>query len=219
MPTITLRPTALLPEAGDAVGGWNDHNSVRPPASHTYVADDSDATWYFASTFQWGHIALEMGTFSFPANSQIRSVTPRIKYKTGWSSNGSSWNGFGIRLYGVEALSSLSQTADAIWTVNGTTHTTKPGGGAWTQADIDNIQWIGKIPAYHSTATGQIYEAYILVEYNLNPGVTNIKAEATSLPTTLTNTAQPTITWTYTDPEADAQERFIVKVFGPYTST
>jgi hypothetical protein len=81
-------------------------------------------------------------------------------------------------------------------------------GAPFTQADIDDLRLFTYIIGTSTRA--YVYETYIDVLYNEAPVAT---VTAPTEGGSITTTTRPTITWTYSDPEGDAQERYRVKIF------
>ena len=202
--TTTLRPDGVAVNAA----GWTVAYSGSPPSPNTLeraAADDSDNTWAQVLGFPTSGLTLEftMGTFSFPALAQIRSVTPRVR-----QAGGSFTQNMVVRASGQLAPnSSFGPGGGVLQTFTGATLTTSPDGDAWTQADIDSLQF-GYYTSNLDSQVIQVEEAYIDVAYNRAPTVSSVTPSGT-----ITTTAQPTIGWAFSDLDGDAQERFRVKVY------
>lgn len=203
MGTATLRPDGVETSAGWTIGGGAASHNVA--TSDDNVATYSDGTG--ATTLQQLH--LRLGTFALPALSQIRSITPRIKASDAdlkelyWQALQHGF--FAGGAVGTPA-NSTTLTAVAVTYIGAAAGRTKPDGTTWTQADIDALGvYIRKL---NTGADPRIYEVYVDVVYNEAPIAT-----VTTPADPTTDTTKPFVTWAYSDPESDAQERYYVKIF------
>lgn len=192
-----LRPNGSTPSGTTAIGGG-------AASLHAAMADDLDAT--YAQTAGGAFIYLDMTTVTIPALAIIKSVTPRVR--AGHPVVNNSGVRFSVNLGSntSPANQPMAATAGVIYSFTGASLSTRPGGGAWTQADIDAVRLM--VDTMYVSYTGNWYEGYLDVAYNQAPVAT-----PTAPSGAVTTTSQPTVTWTYSDPEADAQERYRVKVF------
>lgn len=139
-----------------------------------------------------------------PSLAVVKSVTFRARLSAPVLGNaiirGSAYPGSGTN--------DTVAVVTAINTYTGTTQAARYDGVPWTGADISFLQqevW----PQFGATINW--YEAYADVVFNQAPVATP------TLPTGTITTPIPTITWTYSDPEGDAQDRYWVKVFDAAT--
>jgi hypothetical protein len=196
--TATLRPNGTVQTFGTVVGA---------ASGHAALSDNSDASYIDIPLDEY-----DMATTAFPAGSQIRSVTQRLRYLA----NDAFFTTAMVLSHRVGASGTVSPNTSVpnsavITTNSGAARTVNPDGNPWTQADIDGLHFIlTALNSNSSIYTTRAHEAYIDVLYNERPtAVVTAPAEGGSV----TTTTQPTVTWTYADPEADAQERYRVKVF------
>lgn len=210
MATVVLRPNVDV----SLPAGW----TVLPSGTAWAATDDEPAvdTSYaqHGTGTETAQLKLGFTTTVVPALAQIRSVA--FRYRVALPSYVAGDNvqyradivAGGVGLL-ADTLNAGTVTA-AIATVAGAARTTNPQGQPWTQTDIDTLEaWL----YYHSGAVGnrtfRAYELYADVVTNLAPVATVTgPAEAGTV-----TASRPAVTWTYTDTEADAQERYQVKVF------
>lgn len=212
---MAVAPVVLRPNADVSVpAGW----TVAPSGTAWDATNDepaADASYAQHGTgTETAPLRLGFATFAFPALSQIRAVTFRYRvalpsYLAGDDVVYRTQMQVGATAVVADALVAGTVTA-AIQTLTGAARTANPSGGAWTQTDIDALELA---LAYLSGATGnrtfRLYEAYADVLYNEAPVATvTAPAEGGTAATT-----RPTVSWTYTDPESDVQERYRIKVF------
>lgn len=212
---MAVAPVVLRPNVDVALPtGW----TVSPSGTAAAATDDEPAvdTTYAQHGTGTETAALRLGltTFALPALSQIRSVTFRYRVALPSYLAGDNVIYRGSHRVGATSVVSDSLVAGtvtaAIQTLTGAARTANPSGGAWTQADIDALE---VELAYFSGTVGnrtfRLYEAYADVSHNEAPvAVVTAPAEGGTAATT-----RPTVSWTYTDPESDVQERYRVKVF------
>lgn len=194
MATTTLIPNGTVSSSGPSFITIEGGSAT----VHAALSDNSDATDVNMGV-SWVAL-LDLSTFSFPALSQIRSVTPRLRTNTAY--------GF-IQLRDVsgntKTANNVAVVGSTVITYTGAAEPTNFAGAAWTQADIDALRvaiWNGP------TFTGRYHDIFVDVVYNEAPVVSAITPSGT-----YTLGAQPGISWTYVDPEADAQERYRVKIY------
>lgn len=202
MATVTLRPNATV--QSDSLGA--SLQIIGGAAScHAATSDDSDATYlsHSNSVPNVHRLALGFGTTTLPALAIVKTVTPRLRWGKAGGTNASF--SFGVRVSGG-TVQNIATYLNADVTVHTDTYgalTTNPSGTAWSQADIDGLEAVIDASGWYYA-----YEAYFDVVTNEAPVVSAITPSGT-----LTTTARPTIGWTYSDPETDAQERFRVKIY------
>lgn len=173
------------------------------------LSDDSDAT--YASGNDADELLIGFGTFSLPSLAQVRAITPRIRMRTpipaGGSENYSVEDGSSnVYAAGVIAHSATLATYTGVSATDGPGPTGDGTGNEWPQADLNAIQMrFSNFGAFGPTS--DLVEVYLDVLYNLRPTAT------VTAPTGNQSTNRPTVTWTYSDPEGDIQQYFIVKIF------
>ncbi len=209
MATVTLNPD------GTGTGSYTSGTPTTVGGAgsiHATLADVSDATYIAIDGPPNGvtdSIKILFSSFTFPSLSQIRSVTGFYRSN---ATEALDRLQVGLLDNGTASLIHLLQTT-AITDKQGTdTHSTALDGSLWTQARVDAIEmaFTGIADTNGNASLINLYKAYINVVYNEVPVVT------VTGPTeggTVTNTTRPTITWTFTDPENDTQERYQVKIF------
>lgn len=201
---MTLRPDGTI-EAGanwSIGGGAGSH--------HAAQSDNADGTYSQQSApGSYDFLNLDLATFAFPALSQIRTVTWRVRcsypgYVAGDTVHLNVWLDDGVTI-----------SADPLWvtttttTVGGPAKALTPGGAAWTQAMIDRITLGYRAGGGSGSVTSfRVYESYLDVVYNEAPVAT-----VTGPTGTVTTTSTPDVTWTFSDPEGDAPERWQAKIF------
>lgn len=196
MGTAVLRPNGTVSSTGwTIIGGSATH--------HAAHSDNSDAT-YSQKTAGQELLRTNFDNISLPFNAQIRSVTFRIRM------NGASptdeikiiqYDDFGANRVIVDGLAHTN-----INTLTTLPYATSADGLPWDAQFVNAIE----LSYERKSGTIRVYEAYIDVLYNEEPVAT---VTAPTEGSSVTDTTRPTITWTYADPEADAQERYIVKIF------
>lgn len=206
MGTATLRPDGTTASSFVLGGGAG--------SAHAATNDDADATYLQPiNTLSLSTAAqLTLGTTALPAGSQVRSLTARIRHRK-YSSDGARMTRVLLRQPGIGdpgGVAEVNGTAGAIVTSSGPPAVTQANGALWDQAAIDALtlyveQWLQS-----SGTPNRIYELYVDVVYNEVPVVTVTGPAEGS---TITDDSQPAVTWTYSDPEGDPQERVRVKVF------
>lgn len=209
MASVRLRPNATIASSVDGVSII----LVGAAAYHTALSDSSDASYARSiGSGGGGSVLVGFDDLTLPVLAQVRSVQASIRHNniTGgltrteafMSLQDTSNNGL-ITRYQPASTGTIVTSASTLRTTNLYT------GAAWTDADIDNIR--GYFQGYCEPSSGEtrIYEAYIDVIYNEAPVcVVTGPVEGS----TLTDTSQPTVTWTYTDPESDIQERYQIQI-------
>lgn len=214
MGTVTLRPNGVASEDGNFanIGGAGSKQAATSDNSDSTYLQHSPGAITGNGTDQYpAQINLDVGAPGLPAGAQVRTVTPRMRMQN-TSIVGTKGFVFGIG-DGTQAVAELYTTTGAGFST--ITGTTRPNlnGTPWTPAMVDAL--IVFVLAYYNafgsvSPSWQVAELYADVVYNERPvGTVTAPTEGS----TLTTTNAPTVSWTYSDPESDAQERFRVKVF------
>jgi hypothetical protein len=204
MAVTTVRPNGTISGSGNftLTGGG--------ATAHATLSDNSDSTYLANSTSGVATLTLDVGTFTLAGNESVRQVRVRARVLTPTVYGKVNLN-IGTRQAGAtkysSALSIRGQNAAAT-TLTGAWISTSPFGGRWSQSDINDLRI--QLTEYKTGADeANVYELYVDVD---------VATEATttvSSPTgTITDTAKPEVTFTYTDPDAtDQQSAYEVKVF------
>ena len=205
---MSLTPLTLRPTYGGALGtGWSLTGAASLSAA---LSDDLDTSYVASSGSTAGNCTFSCPPTSFPALSQIRSVTPRYRFKHLTTPSGV--NGLRVELTG-ETFSATgpdwTQGTTNFATYTGVTRTINPNTGLpWAAADFN----VNTLSGFFTTTYGlswinsQVAELYFDVVYNEAPVTSGVGV-------TSNLTTKPTVTWTYTDPENDNQERYRVKIY------
>lgn len=200
MGIVTIKPDATISydNAPTLTGGASTHAVWADTNDGTYTADHSNLLVSFANP-------------SIPSGAKITSVQLWVNVKRGATYNGNVFLYFnqsnadpqGFTPFVVGAQVPANQSP-GIW-FTGAAHTRNRLGAAWSVADLNALQFT----AWDDTpaSTIRITEVLVNITYNERPTVSAV------LPSTVTTTTRPTITWTYTDPDGDLQERARVKIF------
>jgi hypothetical protein len=191
---VTLRPATTFNQ-----GAWWTVTGG-PTTVHAATADDTDST-YAATTGNPAYLGFSpLG--GIPDGATITSVTVRVR----WSGNGSALgavatidNRTGVWTWQTSFYKVPSVTATQTFQAM----TTRPDGTPWTSDAVNGLT----VRIAGNAVAVRFYEVYLDVVYNQQPVVSNIT------PTGTVSTQQPTIGWTYADPDSDAQERWQVRIF------
>lgn len=158
-PTI-LRPNAIVgnPVSGDAwvVSGGANLSAV--------LSDDSDSSYAYAysgdsgaETAGSGPCRIGFGTADFTGKT-IASVTIRVRLRT---LGGAPQLEVRQRFSGSNSGTDTHNAPGSSTTVSGAARTTKPTGGAWTQAAIDGLEVeLNPLVAYDNAEILGVYEVY-----------------------------------------------------------
>jgi hypothetical protein len=196
MPTGLLGAESTASIVNHTVGGG-------APDAHTALSDSSDSTWVVAGG-GGGDLTVNFSNPSLPDLAQIRWVKVRCRIMD----SGMSLLQVATSPTGSGVPQVLNGASGAVIEVDGSALTTTPAGTPWTPQDLDNlhIRWT------HCNCT----EAWVVYEFNRAPTVTVTGPADDDTGTAgnqVTTTSNPQVTWTYSDPDGDPQERIRVKVF------
>lgn len=132
--TVSLRPDGVVIDTAS----WA--NTGGAGSKHAALADDSDATYLLQDDYSADLIIFDFGTFAF-GGASINSVTLRIRFSGDLGSDTSDTVNFQQALAGpLFTTADTTGASPSPTTYTGATLTTKPGGGAWTQAAVDGLQ-------------------------------------------------------------------------------
>lgn len=207
----TLRPGSLV---------INDGGSFTPQPGGSLVTnltDNTDTTWDQLNAFPGsGTRSLVMlmnavGGWTPPAYAQIRSITARSRYRSDSYVLGSLF----LSIAGLyQQADQMTQTSGSAINFTGTPRTTRGDGSSWDSVGTWGLQLHMSFNGSYLDNTVYWYEAYVDIAYNQAPTAT------ATLPTgSVTATNTPSVTWSYSDPEADLQERVQVKIFDNAVAT
>lgn len=190
MATVTIRPDAILSSTGVSSG------------SLASVNDASDATWLGFGA--GGQVVLSMANPTLPATAQVKQVKLSYKVQTGagtafvTSRLYVSWPSGAYKAFGYGYIATTT-----VKTFVAPTQASNPKNNPWTAADCNNIA-----VAVFANPGLRLIDVWCDIIYNVAPVVT-----VTAPTGTLTTTTRPTVTWSYTDADNNAQERYWAKVF------
>lgn len=199
MTTVTVRP-----DGGTLGSGWS---LVGAASIQAATNDNSDAT-YTRTTSGNGVSTVTFGTTTLPALSYVTNVVPRYRFYYFGTPGNPAVNRLFASLAGESGWVDQTLGTTTIATYSGAARATRPAGGAWTQADIDALSLSMTTSSGLNWINTAVVELYVDVTYNEAP-----VAAITNPTGTVTTTSAPPVTWTYTDPDGDAQERYQVKIF------
>lgn len=177
-------------------------------SAHAALADSSDASYIRKSGSGTASIILGNGTVAIGSTQTVRRVRVRGRVAGGDSSSKANLY-LGTRVDGLNYFTSAVTLRGnvALGEITGAWYSTAPDGGAWDQDRIDNLraQWTD----YKDNASRSfLYEVYVDVDLAVQPSTT-----ATAPTGTVTTTALPDVSWTFSDSESEAQSYYRVKVF------
>lgn len=205
MATVTVRPSGT-----DVANGWAAVGGAG--TLHGVTSDNSDASYVSGAAATGFSFELLFTNPTIPTGAQVRTVTLRFRV-----SQTSGSRRFSAQVIDSgDVLASIVTPTSTIQTFTGPAWSSSPQGDAWTTADMATFAATGGLRVVMEALDGlaannfRVYELYVDVLYNERP-VATVTAPAEA--STVTNDSQPTVTWTYSDPEGNAQERYRVKVF------
>lgn len=173
------------------------------------LSDNTDATYVVIDNGD--KMRLGIAALTLPALAQIRTITIIARINAATSDDRFEiirWEP-SSGLYEIQHIN----PGTTIGNFNLLQSTISLGTGiAYTKAEVDaiecSINHINDLAG--GTSTVYVYRLYLQVITNEAPVATvTAPAEGSSV----TNTTKPTVTWTYSDPESNAQERYRVKIF------
>lgn len=212
MTTVIVRPNAV--HSGSA-----NFSATGAANLHAATSDDSDSSHIRKSGSGTASCIIGVGTTLITNTEMVRRVRLRARVQTPttagklnlqlgtYSYSRILYRGGGQTqqnwFTSAVAIRGLNATAEVV----GPWYSTAPNGSNWTQALIDAARI--QVTEYRDSADrAYIYELYIDVDKATQPTVT--VADPTG---TITTTATPVVSWTFTDTESEAQTYYEIKVF------
>lgn len=205
MAVTTVRPNATASGSSlfTITGGSGSLNAA--------LSDDSDGTYIkkTSSVVGLASAILDFGTTTLTSSQRVKQV--RIRGRCSTPTSAGKLNLYlGSRIdnqnYFHSALAVRGENLSAT-TFVGPYLSSAPDGGSWSQAAINGLR--AKISEYKDDGDiGSFYELYIDIDIAAKPSVT------VSAPTgTITTSAAPDVTWTYTDTDNETQAYYQIRVF------
>lgn len=156
--TLTLLP--------DAAGDYTNIANAVPAVAHYLNVDDPVATPDDATTTVWTHAAAqEKDAYNLAAasyNGTVKSINTVTVYFR-WIEDTDGIAQPFLRLSGSETAGTPVNTAAGWTTVSETL--TRPGGGSWTEADIDDLQAVIGLQGNGGANGGQVTQVYVEINY------------------------------------------------------
>ena len=205
MAITTIRPDAnvsgatLYNTTGGAGSVWSN---LQDNLDTSYIRKDNAVSGS-------ADVVFGVANNTIAANERVKRVRLRIRAKTDTTSG--KINAYlGTRVNSTNYFHSgyaIRGQYSSITDFTGPWHTQSPDGSAWSQTSINGIR--GKITEYRDGADrGYIYEYYVDVDKSTQGSV------SVSAPTgTVSSTASPDVTWSYSDPDSETQTYYEVKIF------
>ena len=213
MATYTLRPNADWDYASSFTingGAGSAHGSLSDDSDSTYIKRTS--TTIPASYF------MEVGTTTLASSERISSVNVRARLSIGTAGYVQMSLGVITDRNGRTVSYSVpvaKQNTLSLSTIDLALNLpSAPNGAEWSQTYLDNLVVKFTDGATTSADRAQLYEVYVDVVTSNQPTLT-----VNSPSGTITTTSFPSITWTYSDTEGDAQSAYEIKVFDSATYT
>lgn len=201
MTTSIVRPDSI-------VSGGSNFTATGAASLNAATSDDSDSSWIRKTGNGTSSTILGFGTVSLTSTQTIKQVRLRARVSTPTSSGKMNIQ-LGTRVSGTNYFfpALTVRGTSAISTKTGAWQTSAPDGGTWTQSKIDALRV--QVTDYRdSSDRGYVYELFIDVDVVSQPTVT-----VTAPSGTISTTAKPDVTWTYSDTDGDGQTYYSLKVF------
>ena len=206
MAVATIRPDGPVqtPAGWTVVGGAN---------AAVVLADESDASYIDspinASTSTSG-VLVNMANTTIPAGAKVKGVRLSIRSKDDQTQAPFSCTLAARPFINPSAGTGVQSTPGntAITTYDGGYEPAKPGGGPWTQADVNafHVLLTATDNFFSRGQGGKIYRLAADVEYNFVPTVAPTA-------TVVSGEAFASVGWVYADTEGDPQDAFRWAVF------
>lgn len=209
MGIATLRPDATVQE-----GSWVRTDAGGSLDADDVLRDDLDASYLSRSMIQsvFNRAIVGLQTVAIPGGAKIKAIRSKVRMAQASGPVPDRVHvtiedpGTDINSWQVDSLDATTTTpADYL----GGWYAARPSNlGIWTVAAINALQHGYRRGSPDGVAL-YLYATYLEVDYNEQP-VATVTAPAEG---GTSNTTRPTVTWTYSDPEADPQEFYQVKIF------
>ena len=214
MAITTLRPNSVVIQAPSNLTLTGGGTVI------TEVNDNSDST-YVKGVSNQNYARWTLDDISLTGTQRVRSVGLRIRNARD-SSGGTTQDtrtdlnsSVGAHTLSTPPIGGLASTrgTTAVTTFAGPLCYSGPGGVAWTQAVVNDLQIQVKWWQVHYGSAGwqRVYALYVDVDVNEQPSAGAVTV------TNYTNNARPNVAWVYTDSDGDPQTRYQVKVFDAAT--
>lgn len=203
MAVTTVRPNATA--TGASLYAVTGSGSI-----HAALSDSSDATYIQKSGAIVGsaETVVDFGTTTITSSQRIKQVRLRARCST--PTDAGKINVYlGSRIDNANYFFSglAIRGTNSIATFVGPYYNSAPNGQSWTQESVNGIR--AKVEEYQDSADiGSIYELFVDVDVASQPSVTVVSPTGT-----ITSTAAPDVTWTYTDTDNETQAFYQIKVF------
>lgn len=201
MTVTTVRPNVV--HSGNA-----NYAATGAASASAALSDNSDSSYIRKDVSGTADIIIGLGTFSLTASQVIRQIRLRARAQTPTSSGKIAF-ALGTRVSGVNyftpAYTVKGQASTQTFTA--AYYTSSPDGSTWNQARLDALRI--QVTDYRSTTDrAYVYELYADVD------VANAPTCSVTAPTaSVTTTAKPDVSWTYSDSDGDGQTFYEVKVY------
>ncbi len=204
MAVTTVRPNANASGASlfTITGGSGN--------TQTALNDDTDGTFIKKSSGVTGQASgvWDFGTTTITASQRVKRVRVRARVITP-DDTGKVNVYLGSRISNQNYFHSALaiRGTNAITTFVGPWQTSSPDGTDWSQSSINGLRV--KVTEYNDSASvGSIVELYVDIDVSAQPSV------SVTAPTgTITTSAAPDVTWTFTDSDGETQTYYQIKVF------
>jgi hypothetical protein len=204
MPTSTVRPNETLSGASlYTISGGS-------ATVHAALSDTNNATFVQKTGTGVASLVVGSGTISLTSSQIVRQVRARATVAGATAASKSNIylgtiGSTGASSYGA-ALAATRGVLTAT-TVSGPWYGTTPDGELWSQAKIDAVR-VQFVEYKNTSDRSTLYEVFVDIDVTTKPTV------SVSGPTgTITTTAKPDVSWTYSDTDGDGQTSYQIKVF------
>lgn len=201
MTVTTIRPNVVH-------SGGGNYTVTGAASASAALSDDSDSSYIRKTGTGTADIIIGFGTFSLTSSQIIRQIRLRARAQTPTSSGKIAF-ALGTRVSGVNYFTPAYTVKglQSTQTFTGAYYTSSPDGATWNQARLDAVRI--QVTDYRSTTDrAYVYELYADVD------VANAPTCSVTAPTaSVTTTAKPDVSWTYSDTDGDGQTFYQVKVF------